>query len=140
MDESQLAVWEVESSPRSTPSAWGSMTEQQNARSHAHLPERCDTTMSGRAWVHPESGRTEAGRDADRRHLLQQPDRVSKPHCPGGGAAASAPRIQVWGHRDGRWSPVSSYLRGLEPWQAWPGPPSVPYSLTQAQEMCRKCA
>ena len=35
---------------------------------------------------------------------------------------------------------VSSYLQGLEPWQTWPGPPSVPYSQSPGHrrwaEMC----
>lgn len=143
MDESRLAVW---GGSGVVPSLHAlcvgqHMTEQQNARSHAHLPEevRHHHVWKGLGPSGDLGGQKRAG--LDRRHLLQQPDRVSKPHCPGAEQRHGLPRIQVWGHpRDGRWSPVSSYLRGLEPWQTWPGPPSVPYSQSpgtgDVQKMC----
>lgn len=131
VDESRLAVWGgsgVVPSLRAL-CAGQHMTEQQNARSHAHLPEevRHHHVWKGLGPSGDLGGQKRAG--LDRRRLSQQPDRVSKPHCPGAEQRHGLPRIQVWGHpRDGRWSPVSSYLRGLEPWQTWPGPPSIPYS------------
>ena len=112
------------------------VTEQQNAGSHAHLPEevRHHHVWKGLGPSGDLGGQKQAGLD---RRCSQQPDRVSKPHCPGAKQWHGLPRIQVRGHtHDGRWSPVSSYLRGLEPGKERPDPPSAPYSQSPGHRRC----